>query len=98
MLDKAAQNSSVTGVIRLKNKDIPTETREIEQKKLRFYVDNPRIYSLVRSDGRTPDQDDICKQLQGLEHVRELIQDITSNGGLIDPIIVRDGDLVVLEG
>lgn len=81
MLNKAPQTSSVAGIIRLKNKDIPTETREVEQKNLQFYVDNPRIYSLVRSDGRTPDQDDICKQLQGLEHVKELIQDISANGG-----------------
>jgi hypothetical protein len=55
MLDKAAERSSVAGIIRLKSMDIPTETREIEQKKLQFYVDNPRIYSLVRSDGRTAD-------------------------------------------
>ncbi|WP_316165008.1 MULTISPECIES: ParB N-terminal domain-containing protein [unclassified Bradyrhizobium] len=98
MLDKAAERSGVSGLIRLKNMDIPTETREIEQKKLQFYVDNPRIYSLVRSDGRTPDQEEICKQLQGLEHVKELIQDIAANGGLIDPLLVRDGDFVVLEG
>ncbi len=98
MLDKAAERSSVAGIIRLKNKDIPTETREIEQKKLQFYVDNPRIYSLVRSDGRTPDQGEICKQLQSLEHVKELVQDIAGNGGLIDPLLVRDRDFVVLEG
>jgi ParB-like nuclease domain len=98
MLEKGEKQSAVGGIIRLKGKDIPTETREIEQNKLQFYVDNPRIYSLVRSDGHTPDQDEICKQLLGLEHVRELIHDIVSNGGLIDPLIVRDGDLVVLEG
>jgi hypothetical protein len=98
MLEKATMKSSVAGVMRLKNQDIPTESREIEQKKLRFYVDNPRIYSLVRNDRRVPDQDEICRQLQGLEHVKELVQDIKGNGGLIDPLIVRDGDLVVLEG
>ncbi len=32
------------------------------------------------------------------EHVKELKESIKSNGGLIDPIIVRDGDFVVLEG
>lgn len=98
MLDKPVQQSNVAGTLRLKNKDIATETRDIEQKKLQFYADNPRIYSLVRGDGRVPDQDEICKQLQGLEHVKELVQDISANGGLIDPLIVRDGDFVVLEG
>lgn len=77
---------------------IPTETRDIEQKTLRFYVDNPRIYSLVRSDDRTPDQDEICEKLQEHEHVKELISSIAENGGLMDPVVVRDGDLVVLEG
>jgi hypothetical protein len=98
MLDKLGKESPVPGTIRLKGKDIPTETREIEHKKLQFYIDNPRIYSLVRTNSKTPDQEEICKQLQALDHVRELIHDIVSNGGLIDPLIVRDGDLVVFEG
>jgi hypothetical protein len=98
MLEKVAAKSSIAGVMRLKNHDVPTESREIERKKLKFYVDNPRIYSLVRTDGRVPDQDEICEQLQDLEHVKELVHDISANGGLIDPLIVRDGDLVVLEG
>jgi len=33
-----------------------------------------------------------------MEHVKFLIQDIKENGGLTDPIIVRDGPLEVLEG
>lgn len=88
--------ASVTG--RIRGKDIPTETRVIDQSKLRFYVDNPRIYSLVRSNGHVPDQDEILKQLLEHEHVRVLKEDIATNDGLIDPLIVRDGDLVVLEG
>jgi hypothetical protein len=98
MLEKAPKPSNIAGALRLQGKDIATEAREIEQKKLQFYVDNPRIYSLVRTDGRVPDQDEICKQLQSLDHVKELVQDISANGGLIDPLIVRDGALVVLEG
>ena len=47
--------------MRLKGLDIPTTTIELEQKNLRFYVDNPRIYSLVRSQGRAPDQEEIQK-------------------------------------
>ena len=89
---------SVSGSIRLRGLDIPTETREIEQRKLRFYPDNPRIYSLVRANGEVPDQDEICRQLLEHDHVKELKEDIVANGGLIDPLIVRAGDLVVLEG
>ena len=73
-------------------------TRDIEQGRLRFYADNPRIYSLVRGAGRVPDQDEILEQLLAHEHVRVLKEDIAANDGLIDPLIVREGDLVVLEG
>lgn len=93
------QNSTVVhSSLTLRGQTIATETRDIDQKSLRFYVDNPRIYSLVRSDDRTPDQDEICEKLQEHEHVKELISSIEENGGLIDPIVVRAGDLVVLEG
>jgi hypothetical protein len=86
------------GTIRIRGKDVPTETRDIEHSKLKFYVDNPRIYSLVRANGRVPDQDEILNQLLELEHVRVLKEDIAANDGLMDPLVVRDGDLVVLEG
>jgi hypothetical protein len=96
MLKVTEQESA--GTLRLRGVDVPTVTKDIKYKDLRFYVDNPRIYSFVRSDGNTPDQSEILERLQGLEHVRELVQDIRANEGLIDPIIVRDGDMVVLEG
>jgi len=86
------------GTLRLRGLDLRTKTRDIEQTKLSFYPDNPRIYSLVRPDGQTPNQDDILQRLLKEEHVRALIHDISDNGGLIDPLIVRDGDMVVLEG
>jgi hypothetical protein len=97
MLEKP-NTAGLAGKLRLKGADIATQTKDLDQAKLQFYVDNPRIYSLVRGDDRVPNQDDICKQLQALDHVKELVHDIAANGGLIDPLIVRDGDLVVLEG
>ena len=33
-----------------------------------------------------------------MDHVRQLKESIKTNGGLIDPVLVRDGDYVVLEG
>jgi hypothetical protein len=86
------------GHLRIRGVDIPTETRDIAVGELNFYVDNPRIYSLVRVNGHVPNQDEILSQLLENEHVRILKEDIASNDGLIDPLIVRDGDLVVLEG
>jgi hypothetical protein len=93
-----SESTSIEGVIRLRGTDVQTETRDIEVSKLKFYEDNPRVYSLLRSNGQIPDQDEILKSLLEHEHVRVLQADIVSNGGLIDPIIVRDGDFVVLEG
>ncbi|RXG84843.1 ParB N-terminal domain-containing protein [Bradyrhizobium zhanjiangense] len=98
MLEKASTQSGVAGALRLKGQDIPTRTVDVDQRKLQFYVDNPRIYSLVRAEGKVPDQEEIWKQLLGHQHVQELIHDIRSNGGLIDPVVVRDGDFVVFEG
>lgn len=86
------------GTLRIRGVDVKTQTRDIDHRKLQFYVDNPRIYSLVRADDRVPDQEEILEQLLSLEHVKELKEDIKTNDGLIDPVIVRDGDFVVLEG
>ena len=65
---------------------------------LRFYPENPRIYSLVQRPDVEPSQDEIFSRLRGLDHVKQLIQSIRANGGLTDPMLVRDGDYVVLEG
>lgn len=65
---------------------------------LRFYAENPRIYSLIQKPGVEPAQDEILSRLRTLDHVKQLIQSIRANGGLTDPMLVRDGDFVVLEG
>jgi hypothetical protein len=90
--------TATKGSIRIRSVDVDTVTQELNQKSLRFYVDNPRIYSLVRAAGKVPDQSEIYEELLNHEHVRELISDIEANGGLMDPLIVRAGDFVVLEG
>ncbi len=65
---------------------------------LKFYEDNPRVYSMLHNnDGDIPTQEDIEEYMLGMEHVKELRQSI-EQVGLIDPLIVRDGDYVVLEG
>ena len=71
---------------------------EIEQKKLLFFPENPRVYSVLNSSDEKPSQEIIEKIMCKSDHVKQLKESIKSNGGLIDPIIVRDGDFVVLEG
>lgn len=82
----------------IRGTEIPTTSADLPVSSLKFYVDNPRIYSFVRNEGQVPTQEEILERLQALEHVRELVQDIRTNGGLIDPLIVRGGVLEVLEG
>lgn len=84
--------------ILIKTRKIPAQNRDIDQRKLRFWSDNPRVYSLLDRTGEDPGQDTILERMLQLDHVKELKGDIEKNGGLIDPLIVRDGDMVVLEG
>lgn len=78
---------------------INVETIVLDQTELKFFPENPRIYSMLNvSKNNIPEQDEIERKLCGMEHVKQLVQSIKANGGLIDPLIVRDGDFVVLEG
>ncbi len=79
-------------------KKIRVRTGEVVQQSLRFFVENPRIHSLIRSDGTEPTQEEIQTQLERMDHVKELVHDIRRNGGLIDALIVRSGTCEVIEG
>lgn len=78
--------------------EVPVVTSTIAQKDLRFFVDNPRVYSILRIDGEEPSQADIERKLLEMDHVKSLIQDIKRDGGLTDPVVVRAQSLEVLEG
>lgn len=76
----------------------PVKKCEIEQSKLKFYPENPRVYSVLNINNYVPTQKEIEELMCKKDHVKRLKESIKSNGGLIDPIVVRDGDFVVLEG
>ena len=80
------------------NEKYPFIDCEIEQARLRFWPENPRVYSVLNSNGIVPDQSIIEETMCNTEHVKELKESIRSNGGLMEPILVRNGDFVVLEG
>ena len=63
-----------------------------------FYLENPRLYSIIRTEGQEPTQEDIQETLSKKEHVKQLVKSIQENGGLIDPVIVLGGENIVLEG
>jgi hypothetical protein len=92
----SSQKAGETLLIR--GTEIPVRTVMLEQSKLQFFPDNPRVYSVLREDGKAPTQEDIRDRLLEMEHVKHLIQDIKANGGLIEPLVVRDSTFEVLEG
>ena len=88
----------VAGSITIGGQEIPVKSGFMVQRDLRFYEDNPRIYSIVNRRTEIPSQREIEQQLGRMDHVKQLVSSIRANGGLIDPLIVREGDNVVLEG
>ena len=95
--DTAHSQSGETILIR--GREIPVRTTTLRQDRLRFFVDNPRVYSVLRT-GNTedPTQEEIQHKLLDMDHVKALVQDIKRDRGLTDPVIVRASTLEVLEG
>lgn len=91
-------NSFQEDTITLRKREIKVKTGYLPHTALLFYAENPRIYSMVWKDnGAEPSQEEIFDALSKTEHVREnLVPSIKSNGGLIEPVLVRNN--VVLEG
>ncbi|MFC2016986.1 hypothetical protein ACFLUD_01060 [Chloroflexota bacterium] len=92
--DNAGPMESLT----LGKREIPYIARMIKHEELVFYPENPRIYQIVYSDDDEPTQEKIQEVLGKQDYVRRLTQAIEANGGLIDPLWVRDGDNTVFEG
>jgi hypothetical protein len=84
--------------ITLRGKEVPVEVLKVPHTTLRFYPENPRIYShLWNDDGDEPTQDELFSTLAKTDNVREnLVPSIRSNGGLIEPLLVKG--TTVLEG
>lgn len=60
-----------------------TET-ELLQQDLLFYLDNPRVYSVLHENGHdNPTQTEIEEIMCSLDHVKSLKSQIMQNGGLI---------------
>lgn len=78
------------------NKQVDAEEVELPQTQLKFYSENPRIYTILQDLGESPTQEEIERQMKSHDHVKTLKDSIKANGGLLEPIIVRRN--VVLEG
>lgn len=71
---------------------------DVRLKDLRFFQDNPRVYSALHNGQKAPGQEEIEAHLQEDEHVRELKVQIEQNGGLMEPLFVREATMEVVEG
>lgn len=93
-------NSSIwiNDTITIQKKEIIVKSGKMRQSDLQFFPENPRIYSIVSRESGDTSQDFIEKRLGEMDHVKQLMQSIRANGGLTDPLIVREGDNIVLEG
>ena len=81
----------VDDTLTLCGKEISVRNGALPQAELLFYPENPRLYSIIHSGDDEPSQSVIEKRLAAMEHVKQLVQSIRANGGLTDPLIVRDG-------
>lgn len=77
-------------------RELPFEVRRVPITELRYYEDNPRIYSLIAEKNLKGDQEGIQRELWNLSTTHKLFQDVKANGGLLDEVIVSDNR--VLEG
>ena len=92
------KDSSSAGSLTIRGKEVPVVTQSLEQANLRFFAENPRVYSVLHGAGKAPAQEDIQRRLLEFEHVKALIVDIRLNKGLLEPLIVKDKTFEVLEG
>jgi len=89
---------NIQNTITLSGEEVPYVFCYLPQIDLKFYPENPRIYSVVFTGDVMPSQEDIQERLEERDHVKILVQSIQANGGLTDPLWVRDGDFLVIEG
>ena len=87
------QKDSIT----IRGREIPVKIGWMNQSELKFYPENPRVYTLI-SQLENPTQELIYELLLEREHVKQLIKSIRANGGLTDPIFVTEENLTVVEG
>lgn len=79
-------------------KEVEIQEALVLQRELKYYPENPRIYSIVYIENVPPTQEEIEERLIEKDHVKQLYHSIKANGGLTDPLIVKNGDFTVFEG
>ncbi len=86
--------------ITVSDREIEIVRKLLPVQDLHFFLENPRIHSIIHNDTHQDIMDDASIQeiLESKDHVKQLVSAIKKNGGLTDPLLVRSTDNVVLEG
>jgi hypothetical protein len=87
-----------TDQLMIRGKLVTVKLCKLKQADLSFFIDNPRIYSVVHDDGKHPSQEEVEEFLKQQDHVRELKESIKANDGLLEHLFVKEGTLEVVEG
>jgi hypothetical protein len=80
----------------IKGREIKYEYRLLDIHELRYYTRNPRIAAIISEQSEQLSDDEIGKKLWERNATHELYHEIENDGGLINPILVYDNE--VLEG
>lgn len=86
-------------VLNVRKKELVCLQGKVKISKLKFYKENPRIYSQYnKEDFEYLTTEQIQSKMILLDHVKKLKASILENGGVIEPLIVRKEDMTVLDG
>ncbi len=88
--------------ITILGKKISTTYQRIPINKLKYFEENPRVFSCINEED-TPENEDelqdfIEQKMQTQSSVKNLITDIEKHGGLLERILVRHDTYQVIEG
>jgi hypothetical protein len=76
-------------------RNIRCEIRDVDIYELQYYRENPRINYIISKYSEEDVTDELIeKTLLQLDTTRELRQDIEQNGGLLEPIVVLDNQVI----
>lgn len=88
--------------ITILGEDIPAHSEMKSIHDLKFFEENPRVFSCVFGENKPEDKCDlqafIEQKMLEQPSVKNLIPDIKRHGGLIEPIVVKYDTLEVIEG
>ena len=78
----------------INTREIRIESKKLDIFDVSYYPENPRINYLLSKLGPGVKQDDIDKNLWSLDATKELAADIEQNGGLIEAVMVYNGQVI----